>query len=185
MSRDDSNIRFEIPKAEKYPEVLTALHQYFIQRKIHFFLDFKNSFLKLFFCFRWTWFISSWRISRWTSKRHWSKICQIFARWRFCHSSRWWSHRRSDGIMHWKPWTWLSKTNFSRPQIPNEWETCNDQCRLQWFNPFFGFLSSSSGMSPIFGSLCCWSAWEVSKTWNCFKTGRKIYRSKRFNKVMT
>ena len=46
MSRDDSNIRFEIPKAEKYPEVLTALHQYFIQRKMC--LDFKNSFQKLF-----------------------------------------------------------------------------------------------------------------------------------------
>ena len=41
MSRDDSNIRFEIPKAEKYPKVLTALHQYFIQRKMC--LDFKNS----------------------------------------------------------------------------------------------------------------------------------------------
>ena len=49
MSRDDSNIRFEIPKAEKYPEVLTALHQYFIQRKIHFFFGFQEFIFKTFF----------------------------------------------------------------------------------------------------------------------------------------
>ena len=33
MSRDNSNIRFEIPTQDKYPLVLTALHRYFIQRK--------------------------------------------------------------------------------------------------------------------------------------------------------